>query len=128
MELRARGKTFDQIAEELEYANRSGAFKAVQAGLDRMLREPAERLRKLEDARLSALLEAVMPAAMVGDLGSIDRVLRLSESRRRLWGLDGASRLDVTTQGKAIVPVDWSSKTDDELRKALASRSEKGAH
>jgi hypothetical protein len=31
--LKDAGWTYDQIANELGYANRSGAFKAVEAGL-----------------------------------------------------------------------------------------------
>lgn len=46
------------------------------------------RLRAMEAARLTALSDAIWERAMDGQLGAIDRALKIRESYRRLLGLD----------------------------------------
>ncbi|MCP6652171.1 hypothetical protein NL518_29175, partial [Klebsiella pneumoniae] len=63
LELRAAGKTFPQIAEELGYRSVSSAYGAVMRGLERTLQEPAEELRRLEAERLDRLFEVAFRKA-----------------------------------------------------------------
>jgi hypothetical protein len=88
LRLRAAGEGFDAIASVLGYAGRSGAHKAVMAGLVATLREPAEELRTLELERLDALWRGIWPAACAGDPKALDRALRIQERRAKLLGLD----------------------------------------
>jgi hypothetical protein len=102
LRLRQAGLTFDQIARRLGYANRSGAWHAVRAGLAATLQEPADELRGLELARLDALHEALWPKAIAGNLRAVDGVLAIMKRRSRLLGLDApkavAGDLHVTLQ------------------------------
>ncbi len=50
--------SFDQIADRLKYADKSGAKKAVEAALDRLSLEPVKDARVLALAELEALTQA----------------------------------------------------------------------
>ncbi|MEU9774597.1 MULTISPECIES: ParB N-terminal domain-containing protein [unclassified Streptomyces] len=58
---------------------------------------------------------AAMLVALDGDLDAIETVLRLSERRSRLYGLDAAARLEV-----ALALLDAVSMTSAELEELLA--------
>jgi len=94
LELRRAGATYDAIADRLGYTNRGAAYKAVQRGLRRTIQEPADELRQLEVERLDRLLTAVWRSAMGGNLGAVDRVLRVAERRARLLGLDAPTKIE----------------------------------
>jgi len=85
--------------------SRSGAFKAVKRVLERTrdeTNETAPELRQIEQRRLERLILAAMPQAQKGHLGAIDIVRKLSESLRKLQGLDEPNKTDVTSGGKTI--------------------------
>ena len=88
IELRITGATYAQIADELGYASKGPAHKAVIRGLRRWGTEPAEELRKLEAARLDAATAAIWPKVEEGDLPAIAVYLRISARRARMLGLD----------------------------------------
>jgi hypothetical protein len=121
LELKRAGVTYDVIAERLDFANRGGAYKAVQRALVRTMQAPADELRTLEVDRLERLWFAVWQKAIGGDLGCIDRLLRISERKSKLLGLDvaqagagrGAGELDeeierllVEMAGGTVEPID----------------------
>jgi len=89
LELRVQGLSFRQIALELKYKGPSGAHKAVDAALERTIREPADQLRQLELERLDRL--QIMPykqATVIGDPKATASVLKIMERRAKLLGLD----------------------------------------
>ena len=88
LELRKTGMTFEAIAKTLGYQSRASAFKAVMTAIKELKREPAQELVELELARLDAMLAGLWPSATTGDARSVDSLLRLSERRARLLGLD----------------------------------------
>ncbi len=90
VQLALAGATYDQIAEELQYADRSGAWKAVRRALDRAEAADVLSLRDTELARLDRLQMALWGLALEGDHQAIDRVLKVMERRARLLGLDHA--------------------------------------
>lgn len=118
-QLRADGKTYDQIAETLKFSDRSVARRAVERALAATVREPADELRQLELIRLDALwVEAVkvmtsehvtvnngrvieidgVPLKDDGPtLSAIDRLLKIMERRAKLVGLDSATKVEVMT-------------------------------
>ena len=106
LELRLAGKSFDAIAAELGYANRSGAFHAVDGLLKARIAEAtenADELRKLDLERLDAMALALWPKASKGDGPSIDRLLRIQERRAKLLGLDAPAKQELTGKdGDAI--------------------------
>jgi hypothetical protein len=82
--LRQMGVSYDTIAVQLHYADGSGAYQAVQAELARQVAsgsEDAETEVRLELMRLDRMLRGLWAAAVAGDGGSIDRVLRIQERR-----------------------------------------------
>lgn len=88
MDLRKAGMTYDAIARVVGYANRNGAYQAIQRELARTLQEPADDLRRLEAERLNDLYRAMAPKALQGDTWSVDRCLKIMERRAALLGLD----------------------------------------
>jgi uncharacterized protein (DUF433 family) len=54
VELVAAGMSYDQVAAELGYANRSGAWKAVQASLKAVQADTVDEYRTLTLERLEA--------------------------------------------------------------------------
>jgi hypothetical protein len=88
LERRKAGASFDAIAQELGYANKAGAHKAVLAALDQTLREPAAEVRKLELERLDRLFLVVWPQALKGDTKAMDRCLQIAKQRASLEGLN----------------------------------------
>jgi len=86
-ELRLAGVDYDSIAEQLGYANRSGAWKAVQRCLSARMVRNADELRDQGLLDLALLQERSWPAAMAGDPRAVDRCLRALDQRARLLGL-----------------------------------------
>ena len=88
LELRRAGLTWQRIAEQVGYADHSGAYLAYKRALKRVLKQPAEELRQAEIDRLDRLQLAAWPKAMQGDNSAIATVLRIMERRAKLLGLD----------------------------------------
>jgi hypothetical protein len=59
LDLRVQGYTLNEIAQELGYADPSGAEKAILSGLKKTLQEPADQLRKLHRQRLAKLMRVL---------------------------------------------------------------------
>lgn len=119
LDLRKQGGSYREIAAAIREAaaqgdlpgatpdyNESAAYGDVQAELRRLReqnQELAEDVRDLEVQRLDALLAVAWPKAMNGDLFAFDRVLKVSESRRRLFGLDAPIKHQEVQD-----PIDWT--------------------
>lgn len=101
-ELRKNGASLRQIAEQLGYADPSGAHKAIMTLLKRERVEAVEDYRKVELARLDAMLLAIASQVRSGHLGAIDRALKIMERRAKLLGLDAPEKLDWTSDGEKI--------------------------
>lgn len=102
LQLRKEGKPYSEIAKELGYKSGSGAHAAVKGALKKTLQEGADDLRKLENARLDAMLEALWPSIQNGDAKAIAAGVKISERRAKLNGLDEPAELDVTSGGGQI--------------------------
>lgn len=92
LELQVKGLTYQQIADELHYATRSAAYKAVQRALASEQAQEQDRTvedhRRLELAKLGRMEAALRPAADRGDLGAVDRLIKITDRRSRLLGLN----------------------------------------
>lgn len=89
VELALAGYSYDEIAEQLGYANRSGAWKAIQGVLDAQLVEGVSQYRRLELARLDALQSAHWTEATAeGSTKAADLILKIMDRRMKLLGLD----------------------------------------
>jgi len=97
LNLRKSGLGYEKIAQQLGYADHSGAYRAVMAVLERREREPAERVRDLELERLDRMIEALWPRAEQGELAVMDRVLKIMERRAKYAGLDRPTPIALTS-------------------------------
>lgn len=119
-ELRGLGWTYTAIAAELGIS-KGNAHKRVQRAFRDTLAEPAEQARAVELARLEDAHDRVLAVLLrehstvshgriikdadgnpiIDDtpvLQAIDRIRALSESRRKLLGLDAPSRVSVDAE------------------------------
>ena len=107
LELRKQGKSFPAIAEALGYRGPSGAYKAVMSALDKMLREPAEEVRKLEAERLDTMFEKLWGQIKSGNHGTIDKLLKVMDRRAKLLGLDAPSKRELTGPDGKPLQIEW---------------------
>jgi hypothetical protein len=90
------GKSYRQIAEALD-CSVSTAHHYVVTSLRWAVggRAGGEEVFWTEVARLDAMIEAIWPKVVEGDLPSIDRALRISARRAALYGLDAPTKISV---------------------------------
>jgi hypothetical protein len=92
VELAMAGHSYDDIAEQVGYANRGTAWRTVQNALSERKVQSVDEYRQLELARLDALTSAHWGAAISGtDLKAAEMVLEVSAQRVKLLGLDSVS-------------------------------------
>jgi hypothetical protein len=116
VELKTAGKTYDEIAAEIGYTNRSAARKAVVRALERRPVESVGEMRSIEGSRLDLLTAAVSKiifdpeASHDEQLKAINAAVRISESRAKLFGL--YAPLQVESSGTNTLNVVFSSKLE----------------
>lgn len=117
-ELKAAGLTYQQIADEVGYGNRGDAWRAVQRAISEVVKDSAEKLIAVEAAKLDELYVEALEILerdhyahsngrvvefggepLLDDapkLQAIDRLVKIRESYRRLFGLDQPSQIAVS--------------------------------
>lgn len=124
LELRKAGATYDQIALQLGYSQRSGAHHAVQRGLSDFMQPVADDVRALELARLDTLLMGLWNAARNGNIGAVDRAIKIMERRSAYLGLDAPKRSEISGPDGEPIQVDQVNTivlSDDERAERVAS-------
>jgi hypothetical protein len=86
------GKSYDEIARALGYANRGSAWRLVQNALQSAVTASIEEHRAIELERLDAFQHAHWEQACTGDSRSAQIVLKVIEQRIRLLGLTDAAK------------------------------------
>lgn len=109
VQLRTAGVTFDQIADNLGYASRSGAKEAYDAAIRRWGREAVDEHRDLEELRLEELWRRTFTRLVEanGDdefVKLISAAVRVSKRRADLLGLDAPRQVELA--GKDGGPVE----------------------
>ena len=122
--LRSRGRTYSQIAEELGYCDKGAAHHAVARVFDGFRVEARDLLIKIELDKLDMMTRAVIDVLeakhyLVSDgrivyigakddpdhrellddapvLQAVDRLLKISDRRAKLLGLDAPKRVEVS--------------------------------
>ena len=92
--LRKSGHTFEEIAERVGYASKSGAFKAVMSALRKTIQEPADELRQLELERLDVMLKSLWPFILKGSPRHVEIGLKVMDRRAALLGLDAPKQVE----------------------------------
>ena len=105
IKLRMAGATINQIAEQLGYANDSGAYKAIMG-------ESTEAVRQLEIKRLDQMLFPIWPQVLAGDQGAISTALRIQERRASLLGLDAPKQIEARVR---VDVISWNQALRDFL-------------
>jgi len=120
MDLHIAGFTYRQVAEQLGVSV-STAHSYVMDSLKKLAalrEEKAEELRELEVQRLDDALRRIRTSEAYkdGEAAIMGQYIRLSESRRKLLGLDAPTKTDVTSGGEKITTFDVRIETpeDDE--------------
>ena len=86
--LHLQGASYQQIADALGYAGKSGAHAAVREALaDRGSSSELVEAYQVEAARIDLLVAALSPAVRSGDVQAIDRYLKVIERRTALAAL-----------------------------------------
>lgn len=112
VELVANGANYDEAAQEVGYANRSGAYKAYWKAMGDREAEAVDTHRALELDRLDALQTAVWDRAVAGDIKAIDIVLKVMDRRIRLLGLEQAATSGESTDRSLVDPAFWEAVRD----------------
>ncbi|MFG3617481.1 hypothetical protein [Nocardia sp. NPDC047654] len=99
LELRLEGKSYDDIAAVLGWADRSGAYRAVEAILKRTESETVAEYREVVGARLEALHAAYWPAALAGDYKAAEIVGKTSDRLAKLYGMNAPDKVQVQPVG-----------------------------
>ena len=97
LNLRMAGASYRQIGARLGISE-AQAHKDVARELDRLAaeaQEAAQQVLALELARLDMAQLAIAQQVRNGNLGAIDRWLRIGERRARLLGLDAPTRQEI---------------------------------
>jgi hypothetical protein len=115
--LRTVGLTFEEIANAVGYADKSGAKQAYDAFAERYVTETVEQMRLLQSERLDMLLRPAMKRVNEGDLSWIDVILKVERRRSELFGLDAPRKTEVSGPDGGAISIDF---TDDLLRKVSA--------
>jgi len=87
LQLVSQGLTYQQVADELGYANKGTVHHLVQQELGAQLVESVDELRQTEVARLDALQAALWDRAMSGDLQAAKVAAGIIMARCRVQGL-----------------------------------------
>ena len=87
VELRTQGYSYDDIAEVLEFKDRSGAWRCVQRALRDREVSAVDRYRMTRYAELEAEHRTASRAAELGDLRAVNRCLRAASERMMLMDL-----------------------------------------
>jgi hypothetical protein len=109
---RIRGFTYAKLSEKYGIEE-SACYKIVKKHTDAMIKPAAEELVNLEISRLERLLTALDPKIEANDTKAIEVAIRLSESLRKLTGVDAAIKLEVEHSTSSAI-----AALEEKLRKA----------
>ena len=106
MSLKLAGASYAQIALNLGYHDASGARKAVQRGMKNALHETSGELKKIHYGRLEHMLMLLWGDVNNRDLASMSAALAVMDRMERLYGLNAAEKIDVTTGTNTVILAD----------------------
>jgi hypothetical protein len=103
LELRKAGASYTAIARECGFS-RQRAHQVVQDAIRSVVREAAMEVLKLELERLDRMLFGIWEQARNGKFEAIDRVLRIMDRRRALYGWDRRPPIALQTDLEGMSP------------------------
>jgi len=127
LELRMAGRTWQEIADNLGYANHSGALLAVKAALQSTLQPPADHFRALTLERLTKVLQVHWPLMLQADAVATRLCLQVIGDIRQLMGLDSPSKMEHTGADGAPIQHEVLTLDVGEIAEAIAVLRDAGA-
>lgn len=127
IELRMAGRTWEEIAGTLGYANHSGAIAAVRTALAKSLEEPSAEFRALTLERLTKVLQTYWPDMIRGEIPAATICLKTLKDMRDLMGVDMPSRIEHTGAGGAPIQHEVVTIDIGDIKDALATLQDVGA-
>ena len=94
VELRMAGRTWQEIADALGYADHSGAVRAVQDSLQKTRGVPSAEFRELTLERLTKILQVQWPSMLRGEVPAAKLCLQTIGDMRQLMGVDMPSKVE----------------------------------
>ena len=94
VELRMAGRTWQEIADALGYADHSGGVRAVQDSLQKTLGVPSAEFRELTLERLTKILQVQWPSMLRGEVPAAKLCLQTIGDMRQLMGVDMPSKVE----------------------------------
>ena len=124
LELAMAGLSYDEIAEQVGYANRGTAWRAVDEALSTRVVANVDEYRRLTLARFEALIAAHWDEATAqGSTRSADLVLKVLAQQSKLLGLD--VQAGVVADDRRTVVIGGTSEEYVAALKAIAGYSER---
>jgi hypothetical protein len=102
VELRKAGATWQSIADTLKYAGPGHAYEQFMIVMKEYPREDIETCRNIISDRYDAMIRALWPKVLKGDVWAIDRVTRISESQAKLLGANRPEKVEVSMGATAL--------------------------
>jgi hypothetical protein len=99
LDLRKRRFTYDAIAKECGYYDRSAASKDVKAAIAAIVGELPAEVRALELEDLDFMRRRLEAPLLRGDIKAIAANIRLMERRAKLLGLDAPTKVEGNITG-----------------------------
>jgi hypothetical protein len=125
IELRLAGATFQQIADQLGYADHTGARAACVAAMGELIIEPTAELRVMQYERLNAMLLRLWPRVQAGDDSAMAMALRVMDKMDRLTGTEEPQKHEVAhTHEAAVLVIDGN--TDEYVRRLQQMAEQQG--
>ncbi len=123
---RLGGWSFQRIGDELG-VTRQAAHKMVMVVLKELnerTMESATELQRLELERLDTMNNAIWGAVLKGDVGAIDRAIRIQARRSALLGLDAPTKQESTNNIKGEVVIRYAD-SDNAAEDARGATTDK---
>ena len=111
IELRKQGMNYADIANEvgIHMDTARSAVNTYMIRLQARTLESADELRRDDYSKLSMMLDAIWDRVLEGELGAIDRAIKILERRARLMGLD------MQQQNAILMALNLERLTDEQL-------------
>ena len=127
LELRMAGRTWQEIADNLGYANHTGAIAAVKTALHSTLQPPADHYRALTLERLTKILQVHWPLMLQADAASTRLCLQAIGDIRQLMGMDSPTKMEHTGADGAPIKHEVLTLDIGDISEAISVLRDAGA-
>jgi hypothetical protein len=134
VKLRARGKGFQEIADELKIGLatahldvRTAMTEIAKEAEENVLAERGTELSRLE--RALQVVESVLTSAVDGDelqLKALDRLIKIQDQRSKLLGLYSAEKREVSGPDGGPIAIDARAALLERIASRTSPRDERG--